>query len=247
MSDEQPKDIYAISEALQQIALNTPMKSGIELDGLSLRPQHELDAFSMGSGITARTLEMFGHEFGDQVVQDITDNRGTTIFLGNGSSLVPLEISQKQRERGHSPNTKVIIDQVNLELLLEDLKSIESQLNKMGFTDTFDIGKQRERIQTLVEASMRKEEELSMQTGLIGKDDFANLNGTGDVIVNAFGPSDETLEAQLMLAKPGGVLYISCKPNDLQRMADKIGSKAFAMIEKVEPAGKWIKITRKSS
>jgi hypothetical protein len=234
-----------VSEAVREIVSTMTLKSGITLDGLALRPKHELDDYSMGSGMTSRTLEKLRTDFPDAVLEHLVKNDGTTIFLGNGTSLVPLEVSWKQADSGAIQNQKIAIDQVNLPLLLEDLTEIESQLRARGFLHTFDIGTQKDRVQKLVDASNDSAQNFSIKAGLIGEADFSDVEGTGDIVFNCYGPAIKTLEHQLQMVKPGGVLYVTYYVDDFRIEAEEIGQSAFDMIESITPMKSIVRVTRK--
>lgn len=234
-----------VSAAIKEIVSGMTLKSGITLDGIALRPKHELNDFSMSSGMTARTLEKLRTDFPDSVLEHLVTNRGTTIFLGNGTSLVSLEVSGKQIDGGMTPNPKVIVGQVDLNLLLEDLTAIEAELKARGFSHTFDISMQRDRVQKLVAASMDKDQHLSIKTGLIGEANFSDIENTGDVVFNCYGPGIKTLLHQLRMVKPGGVLYVTYYIDDFRIDADAIGQEAFDMIESITPMKSIVRVTRK--
>lgn len=234
-----------VSKAVEEIVSRMTLKSGIVLDGLALRPKHELNEFSMGSGMTSRTLEKLRTDFPDTALEHLVENAGTTIFLGNGTSLVPLEVSEKQIDKGHEPNFKIAIDQVDLNLLLEDLTEIERQLKEMGFLHTFDIGTQKERVQKLVDAAKNGEQNFSLRSGLIGEANFSDIENTGDVVFNCYGPAIGTLGHQLRLVKPGDVLYVTYYVDDFRIEAEQIGEEALNMIESITPMKSIVRVTRK--
>jgi hypothetical protein len=230
----------AVSDALKKITESPDFqpKSNATYDNLSIVPPHELNALSMGSGVTGRSLEKLREDLPSGVMEIIINNEGKTIFLGNGSSNAPLEISNEQRSAHRQPNHKVIIDQVDLFLLLEDLDTLEALLNKKGFSETFDIGAQRKRVQALVDASQNPQENIEVRTGLIGVDQFKDLEETGDIVFNAWGPSGLTIGAQMKFVKPGGALIMPGRLMNFNRMEPELrASGALDSVERIEEMG----------
>lgn len=185
------------------IEIHKPGK-GVIIRGNSLIPECLATKFASGIDVTDRSLSQVFDLLGHQAKWDLIYSPDLIVFLGNGLSTAALELNLLQRNLGLKPNQKLLVDAIDIYTVHQQL---QSHLDQMSFKDLSpQLSQFLAKTKALVKAQ-RQGEVILLQL-VIGQDQIPerHLHQAG-TIVNVYGPSEKTLNQQLLFLKENGHLY----------------------------------------
>jgi hypothetical protein len=209
------------------------VKSFEPQSGVSFRVAQVLHIFPPGRFKRENMGNMGGHDMTRRTIDDlavylphikelIEHEQGKIVILGNGLSAIPIDLAERFTS-GQVSESPVIVDVVNYELLLEDLKRLREIFEAHG--EDYPFADDLEVVAQIVEA--KQNGSLRTESYMVGSGEAPESLLNAGLVINPQGPSLQTYQEQLSYLAENGILAISdtnsVMLNKIAEVADVIG------------------------
>jgi hypothetical protein len=171
--------------------------------GNTVSPDHAKKIFVGGRSITARDM----HETiqtAPKVLSLLDQEHGKVVILGSGFSALPVFVADMYA-RGQFTEVPVVVDLFDYRLAKGDFSGLKERFNDTGLR--FPMGVELSRLSSIVGAmDLGRLEAVTYALGT-GKPPSKLMDAS--LILNIYGPTEQTIHEQLSMLKIGGKLLSS--------------------------------------
>jgi len=204
MTDQEAFDYAVETFSLQGITstFDEEQRKEIIFEGREWKSKENIGGF----GITARGLDEL-EEVIPGVSEELLSQQGKIVFVGNGLSTAPVEILQKL---GTSAAPEIVlVDLFDYGALHQDLKRLKEQFDQKGVQWPNDLNDKLIKSAALVEQI--KLGKVKTVKYILGDGNPPEEMRNADLMVNSFGPPEQTLHEQIQCLKVAGRLFTSSR------------------------------------
>ena len=200
-----------LAYAIKQFDLNPETLDGYSREEVVSEMRRKIERRGLGGlGITDRTLKDIYRDL--QGAEPYLNNaQGKVVFIGNGFSIAPLELSENDKEGRISDI--IVSDIFDYQTVLQDVIRLKQAFANKKLKTPETIDNLGTTLETLVSAIQTRR--IKFVKHIFGRDSLPEELKGARLVVNSYGPPAVTVSEQLDMLAPEGVLVTYLKPDQI--------------------------------